>query len=124
MSVNAVYSNSFAIMSTCHSEILTMPFWFWLHYLLFSPRKWTSHQVSTTTLHSWIKLAALRANSRIRMRKLSNFNKRNLKHLNGFLCIHFGRVLLKTWRKGFLNERECRLVESRRNVHISQVKVS
>ena len=53
-------------------------------------------------------------------RKLLNFDRRKLKHLNGFMCIHFGRVLLKTCRKGFLNERECCLLEFRRNVRISQ----
>ena len=44
--------------------------------------------------------------------------------MDGFLCIHFGRLLSKTWRKGFLYERECRLLEFRLNVHILQVKVS
>ena len=48
--------------------------------------------------HSWMKLAALRANSRERTRKLSNFDRRKSKHLNGFLCIHFGRILLKIFR--------------------------
>ena len=74
--------------------------------------------------HSWMKLVALRANSRVCTRKLSNVDWRKSKHLNSFLCIHFSRVLLKTWRKGFPNECECCLLEFRRNVHISQVKVS
>ena len=34
-----------------------------------------------------------------RTRKLSNFDKRKSKHLNGFLWIHFGRVLLEIFRK-------------------------
>ena len=45
--------------------------------------------VKTPQTHSWMKLAALRANSRVRTRKLSNFDRRKSKHLNGFLCIHF-----------------------------------
>ena len=44
--------------------------------------------VKTPQPHSWMKLAALRANSRTR--KLSNFDRTKSKHLNGFLCIHFG----------------------------------
>ena len=67
-----------------------------------------------------MKLVALRVNSRVHTCKLSNFDRRKSKHLNGFQCIHFGLVLLK----GFLNERECCLPEFCRNVHISQVKVS
>ena len=47
----------------------------------------------------WMKQAALRANSREGTRKLSNFDKRKSKHLNGFLWIHFGRVLLEIFRK-------------------------
>ena len=35
------------------------------------------------------KLATLRANSRVRTRELSNFDRRKSKHLNVFLCIHF-----------------------------------
>ena len=49
-------------------------------------RKWV---VKTPQTHSWMKLAALWANSRIHTRKLSNFDRRKLKHLNGFLRIHF-----------------------------------
>ena len=45
--------------------------------------------VKTPQPHSWMKLAALRANSHVRTRKLSNFDRRKSKHLNGFLCIHF-----------------------------------
>ena len=49
MSMNAVYLNSIAV-STFRSEIVTVPFRFWLLYLLFSRRKWTmSRQDSTTT---------------------------------------------------------------------------
>ena len=76
--------------------------------------------VETPQPHSWMKLVALRANSRVRTHKLSNSDRRKAKHLDGFLCIHFGRVL---WRKGFLNECECHLLEFCRNVHMSQVKV-
>ena len=33
----------------------------------------------------------------------------------------YGSILIvKTWQKGFLNERECRLLELRCNVHILQ----
>ena len=77
--------------------------------------------VKTPQPYSWMKLAALRANSHVRTRKLSNFDRRKSKHFNCFLCIHLGRVLLKTLRKGFLNERKCHLLEFCRNVHISQV---
>ena len=49
-------------------------------------RKWV---VKTPQTHSWMKLAALWANSRIHTRKLSNFDRRKSKHLNGFLWIHF-----------------------------------
>ena len=50
--------------------------------------------------------------------KLSNFDRRKSKHFNCFLCIHLGGVLLKIFRKSFLNEHECRLLE------FPQVKVS
>ena len=49
MSANAVYFNSVAV-STFRSEIVNIPFRFWLHYLLFCWRKWTmSREDSTTT---------------------------------------------------------------------------
>ena len=101
------------ILSQCRQHALK----FWLHYLLFSRRKWRMSRwewvVKTSQLHSWMKLAALRVISCICMHKLSNFDRKKSKHLNGFLCIHFGCVLLKTWWKGFLNERECHLLEFR-----------
>ena len=51
---NAVYLNSVA-MFTFRSEIVTIPFRFWLHYLLFGRRKWTmSRQDSTGKhIHEW-----------------------------------------------------------------------
>ena len=50
MSVNAVYLNSVAESTFRNEIIVTIPFRFWLHYLLFSRRKWTvSCQDSTTT---------------------------------------------------------------------------
>ena len=68
------------------SEIITIPFRFRLHYCLVGENgEWV---VKTPQTHSWMKLAALRANSRERMRKLSNFDRSKPKHLNGFLCIH------------------------------------
>ena len=38
--------------------------------------------VKTPQPHSWMKLAALRANSHVRTRKLSNFDRRKSKHFN------------------------------------------
>ena len=82
-----------------------------------------SHQDSTTAFMN--ETGGFASNlARSYTRKLSKFDRRKSKHLNSFLCIHFGRVLLKTWWKGFPNERECHLLEFRCNVHISQVKVS
>ena len=46
-----------------------------------------SRQDSTNTFMN--KLVALRANSRVRTHKLSNFDRRKSKHLNGFLLIYF-----------------------------------
>ena len=67
-----------------------------------------SHQRTQPQPHSWMILAALWANWLVHMHKLSNFDRSKLKHnLNGFLCIHFDPVMLKTWQKlGFLNERD------------------
>ena len=49
--VDWLYFNSVA-MCTFRSEIITIPFRFWLHYLVFSQRKRTmSHQDST--IHEW-----------------------------------------------------------------------
>ena len=122
MSENAVYLNSVAV-STFRSEIVRpCPSDFGcIIYCLAGENGQRVVKIPQT--HSWRKVA-LRANSWIRRRKLSNFDRRKSKHLNGFLCIHFGRILLKIFRKGFPNERECRLLEFRRYVHISQVKVS
>ena len=73
-----------------------------------------------------VQYACMEYNVTVRIRKLSIFDSSKSKHnLNGFLCIHFDPVLLKTWQKlGFLDECECHLLEFHRNVHISQVKVS
>ena len=103
MSVNAVYLNSVAVSTFC-SEIITIPFRFWPHYLLFSQRKWTmSHQDSTTTFMN--ETGGFRGEvTRTYARKLSHFDRRKSK-LSGFLCIS-----LRSCRKGFPNERECRLL--------------
>ena len=122
----------------------TVVFWFWKHGgKVWMPFTWILSQcphftVKVSTYPSGfgciiycnkclagengqrMKLVALWVNSRVHTCKLSNFDRRKSKHLNGFLCIHFGLVLLK----GFLNERECCLLEFCRNVHISQMKVS
>ena len=51
--------------------------------------KWV---VKTPQTYSWMKLAALRANSCVCTPKLSNFDRRKAKDLDGFLCIHFRLV--------------------------------
>ena len=64
MSVNAVYLNSIA-MSTFCSEIITIPFRFWLHYLsCLAGENWQG-DIKTLQPHSWMSLAALRVNSHI-----------------------------------------------------------
>ena len=47
--VNAVYFNYSATMSTFGSEIVTIPFRFWLHYSLFSRRKLKTPQFMNET---------------------------------------------------------------------------
>ena len=47
MRVNAVYLNCI-VMSTFCSEIINIPFRFWLHYLLSSQRKWLHNHI-----HEW-----------------------------------------------------------------------
>ena len=45
--------------------------------------------VKNPQTHSWMNLVALRANSHVRTHKLSNFDRKKSKPLNGFLFIHF-----------------------------------
>ena len=54
--------------------------------------------IKTSQPHSWIKLAALQANSCIRMHKLSNFNRRKIKHLNQVSCVFI--LVVFCWKHG------------------------
>ena len=74
--------------------------------------------VKTPQPHSWMKMTALRANLDVRTLKLSNFDRRKSKHLNGFLCFHF-RLGYKCHNNLLLNKA---LAQSVKRKHKPSVK--